>query len=205
MSNILSQEEVDVLLKGLSGGEIDTDRTELGEPGDVLPYDLTSQDRIIRGRMPTFEMTTEKFARLFRLSLSSLLRRVVGVSALSVEMMKFGEFLKTLPVPTSLQIFRMEPLRGSAIFVVESKVIFSLVDILFGGSGQSSFKIEGREFTAIENRLIKRVVLSALADFEKAWKAIIELKVSGRHVYYFNPVLQIVACDFLNRLVNLVL
>jgi flagellar motor switch protein FliM len=178
MSNILSQEEVDVLLKGLSGGEIETDRSELQEAGDVLPYDLTSQDRIIRGRMPTFEMTTEKFARLFRLSLSSLLRRVVGVSALSVEMMKFGEFLKTLPVPTSLHIFRMEPLRGSAVIVVESKVIFSLVDILFGGSGQSSFKIEGREFTAIENRLIKRVVLSALSDWEKAWKAIAELKVS---------------------------
>jgi flagellar motor switch protein FliM len=186
MSNILSQEEVDVLLKGLSGGEIDADRGELHEPGDILPYDLTSQDRIIRGRMPTFEMTTEKFARLFRLSLSSLLRRVVGVSALSVEMMKFGEFLKTLPVPTSLHIFRMEPLRGSAIFVVESKVIFSLVDILFGGSGQSSFKIEGREFTAIENRLIKRVVLSALLDFEKAWKAIIELKVSHQRSE-FNP------------------
>ena len=178
MSNILSQEEVDVLLKGLSGGEIETDRSELQEAGDVLPYDLTSQDRIIRGRMPTFEMTTEKFARLFRLSLSSLLRRVVGVSALSVEMMKFGEFFKTLPVPTSLHIFRMEPLRGSAVIVVESKVIFSLVDILFGGSGQSSFKIEGREFTAIENRLIKRVVLNALSDWEKAWKAIIELKVS---------------------------
>jgi flagellar motor switch protein FliM len=178
MSNILSQEEIDVLLKGLSGGEIDTDRAEQREPGDVLAYDLTSQDRIIRGRMPTFEMTTEKFSRLFRLSLSALLRRVVGVSALSVEMMKFGEFMKTLPVPTSLHIFRMEPLRGSAIFVVESKVIFSLVDILFGGSGQSSFKIEGREFTAIENRLIKRVVLSALTDFEKAWKAILDVKIS---------------------------
>jgi flagellar motor switch protein FliM len=178
MSNILSQEEIDVLLKGLSGGEIETDRTEQREPGDVLPYDLTSQDRIIRGRMPTFEMMTERFARLYRLSLSSLLRRVVGVSALSVEMMKFGEFLKTLPVPTSLHIFRMEPLRGSAIFVVESKVIFSLVDILFGGSGQSSFKIEGREFTAIENRLIKRAVLSALTDFEKSWKAILDVKIS---------------------------
>jgi len=178
MSNILSQEEIDVLLKGLSGGEIETDRAEQREPGDVLPYDLTSQDRIIRGRMPTFEMMTERFARLFRLSLSSLLRRVVGVSALSVEMMKFGEFLKTLPVPTSLHVFRMEPLRGSAIFVVESKVIFSLVDILFGGSGQSSFKIEGREFTAIENRLIKRAVLSALTDFEKAWKSILEVKIS---------------------------
>jgi len=186
MSNILSQEEIDVLLKGLSGGEIETDRVEQRESGDVHPYDLTSQDRIIRGRMPTFEMTTEKFARLFRLSLSSLLRRVVGVSALSVEMMKFGEFLKTLPVPTSLHIFRMEPLRGSAIIVVESKVIFALVDILFGGSGQSSFKIEGREFTAIENRLIKRVVLSALADFEKAWKAIIEVKI-GHQRSEINP------------------
>jgi flagellar motor switch protein FliM len=136
--------------------------------------------------MPTFEMMTERFARLFRLSLSSLLRRVVGVSALSVEMMKFGEFLKTLPVPTSLHIFRMEPLRGSAIFVVESKVIFALVDILFGGSGQSSFKIEGREFTAIENRLIKRAVLSALSDFEKAWKAILDVKI-GHQRSEINP------------------
>ena len=186
MSNILSQEEIDVLLKGLSGGEIETDRVEQRESGDVLPYDLTSQDRIIRGRMPTFEMMTERFARLYRLSLSSLLRRVVGVSALSVEMMKFGEFLKTLPVPTSLHIFRMEPLRGSAIFVVESKVIFALVDILFGGSGQSSFKIEGREFTAIENRLIKRAVLSALTDFEKAWKSILDVKI-GHQRSEINP------------------
>jgi flagellar motor switch protein FliM len=186
MSNILSQEEIDVLLKGLSGGEIETDRAEQREPGDFIPYDLTSQDRIIRGRMPTFEMMTERFARLYRLSLSSLLRRVVGVSALSVEMMKFGEFLKTLPVPTSLHIFRMEPLRGSGIFVVESKVIFALVDILFGGSGQSSFKIEGREFTAIENRLIKRAVLSALTDFEKAWKSILDVKI-GHQRSEINP------------------
>jgi len=186
MSNILSQEEIDVLLKGLSGGEIETDRVEQREPGDFIPYDLTSQDRIIRGRMPTFEMMTERFARLYRLSLSSLLRRVVGVSALSVEMMKFGEFLKTLPVPTSLHIFRMDPLRGSGIFVVESKVIFALVDILFGGSGQSSFKIEGREFTAIENRLIKRTVLSALTDFEKAWKSILEVKI-GHQRSEINP------------------
>ncbi len=186
MSNILSQEEIDVLLKGLSGGEIETDRAEQREPGDFIPYDLTSQDRIIRGRMPTFEMMTERFARLYRLSLSSLLRRVVGVSALSVEMMKFGEFLKTLPVPTSLHIFRMDPLRGSGIFVVESKVIFALVDILFGGSGQSSFKIEGREFTAIENRLIKRAVLSALTDFEKAWKSILDVKI-GHQRSEINP------------------
>jgi flagellar motor switch protein FliM len=178
MSNILSQEEVDVLLRGLSGGEIETDRADAYEPGAVIPYDLTSQDRIIRGRMPTFEMTMEKFARLQRLTLSSLMRRIVGVSILSVEMMKFGEYLKTVPVPTSLHMFKMDPLRGSSIIIIESRLIFTLVDILFGGDGQSNFKIEGREFTAIENSLIKKVVLSTLVDFERVWKPIHEIKVS---------------------------
>ena len=177
MSNILSQEEVDVLLKGLSGGEIETEKAAEQDPFAVIPYDLTSQDRIIRGRMPTFEMTMEKFARLFRLTLSALLRKVVSVSALSVEMMKFGEFLKTLPVPTSLHLFRLDPLRGSALLVVESKVIFTLVEMLFGGSGQQTFKIEGREFTAIETNLIRKIVQNALADLEKAWKTVLDLRV----------------------------
>ena len=93
-------------------------------------------------------------------------------------MIKFGEFLKTLPVPTSLHLFRMDPMRGNAIFVVESKVIFTLVDIIFGGTGTEVFKIEGREFTAIESNLIKKIVLSALADLEESWKALIDLTVS---------------------------
>jgi flagellar motor switch protein FliM len=115
---------------------------------------------------------------MFRATLSSLLRKVVGVSAISVDMIKFGEFLKTLPVPTSLHLFRMDPMRGNAIIVFESKVIFTLVDIMFGGSGRNPFKIEGREFTAIENNLIKKVVLSALVDLEKSWKALIDMKVT---------------------------
>ena len=178
MSQILSQEEVDALLRGIAGGDVDTAPEEVGELSDVAIYDLTSQDRIIRGRMPTLEMTNEKFARIFRGSLSAMLRKVVSVTAVSVDMIKFGEFLKTLPVPTSLHIFRMEPLRGSAIFVVESKIIFTLVDILFGGSGKEFFKIEGREFTAIENNLIRKVVMTALADLEKAWKPLTEIKVA---------------------------
>jgi flagellar motor switch protein FliM len=178
MTNILSQEEVDALLRGISGGEIETQVEEYHEPGAIVTYDLTSQDRIIRGRMPTLEMTNEKFARMFRATLSSLLRKVISVTAVSADMIKFGEFLKTLPVPTSLHLFRMDPMRGNAIFVVESKIIFTLVDIIFGGTGTETFKIEGREFTAIENNLIKKVVLSALADLEKCWKPLIDLKVS---------------------------
>jgi len=105
----------------------------------VVAYDLTSQDRIIRGRMPTLEMTNEKFARMFRTTLSALLRKVATVSAISTDMIKFGEFLKTLPVPTSMHLLKLEPMRGNAIFVVESKIIFALVDILFGGSGKEAF------------------------------------------------------------------
>jgi flagellar motor switch protein FliM len=178
MTNILSQEEVDALLRGISGGEIETQVEEYHEPGAIIPYDLTSQDRIIRGRMPTLEMTNEKFARTFRQTLSSILRKVISITAVSADMIKFGEFLKTLPVPTSLHLFRMDPMRGNAIFIVESKIIFTLVDIIFGGSGTEAFKIEGREFTAIENNLIKKIVLSALADLEKCWKPLIDLKIS---------------------------
>jgi flagellar motor switch protein FliM len=178
MSQILSQEEVDALLRGISGGQVETEQEEINDPSDVVTYDLTSQDRIIRGRMPTLEMTNEKFIRMFRTTLSSLMRKVVSVSTLAVDMIKFGEFLKTIPVPTSLHLFRMDPLRGNAIMVLESKLIFTLVDILFGGTGKEAYKVEGREFTAIENNLIKRVVLSAMADIEKAWKSVIEVKVS---------------------------
>ena len=180
MANILSQEEVDALLRGISGGEIETE-TETGYlqgPSDVMTYDLTSQDRIIRGRMPILEMTNEKFARMFRATLSSLLRKVTSVSAVSTDMVKFGEFLKSIPVPTSMHLFKLDPLRGSGLIVVESKIIFMLVDIIFGGSGRNAFKIEGREFTAIESNIIKKVILSALGDIEKAWQSLVDLKIT---------------------------
>ncbi len=178
MSSILTQEEVDALLRGISGGEIETEVEKPQDSSGVHSYDLTSQDRIIRGRMPTLEMTNEKFARMFRSNLSSMLRKVINVTAISTDMIKFGEFLKTLPIPTSLHLVKMEPLRGNALVILESKVIFTLVDIIFGGGGKSFFKIEGREFTAIENNLIKRVVRSALVDLERAWQALIDLKLT---------------------------
>jgi len=177
VGNILSQDEVDALLRGITDGDVETEISDFRDPSDILTYDLTSQDRIIRGRMPTLEMTNEKFARMFRTTLSSLLRKVTSVSAVSTDMIKFGEFLKMVPVPTSMHLFKMEPLRGSALIVVESKIIFMLVDIIFGGSGKSNYRIEGREFTAIENNIIKKVVLSALGDIEKAWQTLFDLKM----------------------------
>lgn len=177
MSKILSQEEVDALLKGMSGGEIEVE-TDAGTGADgVVVYDLTNQDRIIRGRMPTLEIINDRFARLFRTTLSSSLRKIVDMTTTSVDMVKFGEFMRSLPVPTSLHIFKMDPLRGHAIFVLESKLVFNLVETFFGGTGGGEVKIEGRDFTAIEQQLTRKVVMMSLKDMEQAWKPVHEVSL----------------------------
>ncbi|MBI4797696.1 MAG: flagellar motor switch protein FliM, partial [Desulfarculus sp.] len=173
----LSQDEVDALLKGMSGGEIEVE-TDAGPGADgVVVYDLTNQDRIIRGRMPTLEIINDRFARLFRTTLSSALRKIVDMTTTSVDMVKFGEFMRSLPVPTSLHIFKMDPLRGHAIFVLESKLVFNLVETFFGGAGGGEVKIEGRDFTAIEQQLTRKVVMMSLKDMEQAWKPVHELSM----------------------------
>jgi len=174
----LSQEEVDALLRGVTDGEIETETEEAVDESGIVSYDLTSQERIIRGRMPTLDIINQRFTRLFRNSLSSTLRKVLDVSTVSTDTVKFGEFIKSLPVPASLHIFKMDPLRGFALFIAESKLVFALVDTFFGGGGNVSMKIEGRDFTTIEQRMIKKVVLMALEDFEKAWKPVHNVTIS---------------------------
>ena len=175
MEKILSQDEIDALLQGINGGEVNTTPEPVVQP-DVLSYDFTNPDRIIRGRMPILEVINDQFCRHFRTNLSSSLRRMVDVVSKGVQMMKFGEFIKTLPVPSSLHVFKMDPLRGHAILVIESKLVFTLLDLFFGGSGKMSFRIEGRDFTAIESKLIQKVVAMVFSDMEKAWNSIHPLK-----------------------------
>jgi flagellar motor switch protein FliM len=177
MSKILSQDEVDALLRGMTGGEIEVETDQAASADGVIAYDLTNQDRIIRGRMPTLEIINDRFARIFRSSISAALRKVVDISTTSIDMIKFGEFMRSLPVPTSLHIFRMEPLRGHAIMVIETRLVFNLVDSFFGGDGKSDIKIEGRDFTPIEHRVTRRVVEMVLSDLEKAWKPVHELSL----------------------------
>jgi len=172
MSQVLSQDEVDALLTGISGGEVETETDKPSDTSGIKVYDLTSQEKVIRGRMPVLELISDRFARLVRSSLSSSLRKPVGVTVVSNDMMKYGDFLRALPVPTSLHIYRMEPLRGNVMMVLESKLVFCLVDLSFGGSGKESFKVEGREFTGIENRLVKNLVNIMLNDLKEAWKNI---------------------------------
>ncbi|GIX47061.1 MAG: flagellar motor switch protein FliM [Candidatus Tectimicrobiota bacterium] len=178
MNQYLSQEEVDALLRGISEGEVATEQDSGPEPEGVRPYDLTNPERIIRGRMPTLEILNQKLARLLRAELSSALRRLVDVNAQSVEMLKFGEFLKTLPVPTSMHIFRMPPLRGGALLVIESRLVFALIDSFFGGSGSAQVKIEGRDFTPIEMHMIQRVVHLVFSQMEKAWAPVVPIRIT---------------------------
>jgi flagellar motor switch protein FliM len=172
MGEVLSQNEVDALLRGVGDGEVETETDEPEDTSEVAPYDLTSQEKILRGRLPTLDIINQMFSRLFRSTFSSLMRKSVDVSVVSTDTLKFGDFLRSLPVPSSLHIFRMEPFRGHGLLVVESKLVFSVVDNFFGGSGASEAKITGRDFSTIEIRMIKNVVLNALEDLEKAWKPV---------------------------------
>ena len=172
MGEILSQGEVDALLRGVSEGEVETESDRPEEVSGVTPYDLTSQEKNIRGRLPTLDIINQMFSSLFRNTFSSMLRKAADVSTVSTDTIKFGEFLRSLPVPSSLHIFRMEPLRGHGLMVVESKLVSAIVDTFFGGTGSQEAKITGRDFSAIEIRMTKNVVLSALKDLEKAWKPV---------------------------------
>ena len=172
MGEVLSQGEVDALLRGVSEGEVETESDQPEEVSGVTPYDLTSQEKTIRGRLPTLDIINQMFSSLFRNTFSSMLRKAADVSTVSTDTIKFGEFLRSLPVPSSLHIFRMEPLRGHGLMVVESKLVSAIVDTFFGGTGSQEAKITGRDFSAIEIRMTKNVVLSALKDLEKAWKPV---------------------------------
>ena len=144
MGSVLSQDEVDALLQGVAGDDVVSDEEgnddEEYDPEEIVSFDLTAQDRIIRGRMPTLEIIHDRFVRLFRLTLSNALRRVVDINVRSTELIKFGEFIKTLPVPTSMNLFRMTPLRGNAMMVFETRLVFTLVEMFFGGSGEVDSK-----------------------------------------------------------------
>ncbi|HEB59510.1 MAG TPA: flagellar motor switch protein FliM, partial [Gammaproteobacteria bacterium] len=152
-NDLLSQDEIDALLHGVDSGDVETEDDVEKYDGVARNFDFASQDRIVRGRMPTLEMINERFARLFRISLFNMLRRTAELSVGGVQMMKFGEYVHSLFVPTSLNIVRIRPLRGSALCVFDPKLVFIVVDNYFGGDGRYHTKIEGREFTPTERRV----------------------------------------------------
>ncbi len=169
MEQILSQDEVDALLKGISGGEIEEPETVAEASVAHSTYDFSRQQGISQLKMPAMDVINDAFLRAMRNSLANSLRRIIDITAVPMELERFGAFVRTLPVPSSLQLFKMEPFRGNALFVLEPKLVFALVETFLGGSGARNVRIEGRDFTSIEQRLIQRVINILLSDLEKSW------------------------------------
>lgn len=177
MSNVLSQDEVDSLLKGVTSGEIETESEEEPPSDGVISYDFTRQEQMLRGRLPTFSVINDRFAADFRYNLSGMIRKSVDVEAEPIDMVKFKDFRLSLPVPTSLHVFRMDPLGGQALLVFDSHFVFSLIEYYFGGKGRTHAKIEGRDFTAIENAMIGKVVTQCLDDVARAWEKVFKIDI----------------------------
>lgn len=169
----LSQDEVDELLKGVSG---ETDAPEASAPvveeGGVRPYNLATQERVVRGRMHTLEIINERFARALRTALFNFIRRGADISVGSVRIEKYGDFVRNLPVPTNLNLVHMKPLRGTALFVYDPNLIFLVVDNLFGGDGRFHTRVEGRDFTQTEQRIIRRMLDLTLNSYGQAWRTV---------------------------------
>jgi flagellar motor switch protein FliM len=168
--NFLSQEEVDALLKGVNGDQDDAVAPE--DTSGVRTYNLATQERIVRGRMPTLEIINERFARYLRVGLFNFMRRSAEVSVGSVRVSKYSEFIRNLVVPTNLNLIHMKPLRGTALMVFDPGLVFLLVDNLFGGDGRFHTRVEGRDFTQTEQRIILRILDIVFEAYTKSWEPV---------------------------------
>lgn len=173
VQDLLSQDEIDALLHGADEKPAEEDNRDAN---GVASYDITSQERIVRGRMPTLEMINERFARYTRISLFNMLRRTADVSSGGLQVMKFGEYVHTLYVPTSLNLVKFRPLRSTALFILDAKLVFKLVDNFFGGDGRHA-KIEGREFTPTEIRIVQLMLEQVFVDLTEAWAPVLQLEL----------------------------
>ncbi|MEI6762503.1 MAG: flagellar motor switch protein FliM, partial [Betaproteobacteria bacterium] len=174
--SFLSQEEVDALLEGVTG-ESQKLSEELNEQGEVRPYSISSQERIVRGRMPSMEIVNERFARNLRVGLFNLIRRSPEISLGPVAVQRYSAFLRELAVPTNFNIMAIRPLRGSGLIVCEPALVFGIIEMLYGGVGKFKTRIEGREFSATEQRIIDRLLGVITEEYKKAWKGIYPLEL----------------------------
>jgi flagellar motor switch protein FliM len=175
--DILSQDEVDALLNGMGDGDVATESVvDEQADGTAREYDFGNEERIIRGRMPTLEMINERFGRYLRISLFNMLRRSAEISVGGVQVMKFSEYMHTLFVPTSLNLIHFHPLRGTGLIVFEPNLVFTILDNYFGGEGRFQARIEGREFTATELRVINMVLKLCFEDLTEAWSPVMDVE-----------------------------
>ena len=203
MSDLLSQEEIDALLDGVEGGSVETGADEPLMDGSARSYNFTQQDRIVRGRLPTLEMVNDRFARFFRTGIFNVLRKACEVSVLGVKMVKFAEYVHGLTVPSNLNLIRIKPLRGNALAVFEPRLVFTVIDNFFGGDGRYHARIEGRDFTTTENRVIQIMLGEMFKAMTEAWAPVLGLsfeylnsEINPQFANIVSPTETVVVCRF---------
>ena len=179
---ILSQEEIDALLKGIEAGKVPIAPEKPAEEvtgtkeRKVEKFSFSAARRMVsKMKFPAFEVIHQRFASNSRTTLSAALQRVMDLTVTSVDIMEFHWFLDNVPVPAAYSLISLKPLRGLLIIVFEAKLVYSIVDLLLGGFGRTPPKIEGREFTKIEQRLLRKVVELMIKDYERSWHPIFKV------------------------------
>jgi flagellar motor switch protein FliM len=176
MSEFLSQDEVDSLLRGVTGETVKTEKKEVEDKTKARPYNIASNERIVRGRMPTMEVINERFARMLRVSIFNLIRRTAEISVGPVRVVKFVDFIRNLVLPTNMNLVQAKPLRGNALFILDPNLVFLVVDTMFGGDGRYHSRVEGREFTQTEHRIIQNILGAVFEAYTKAWEPVYPLE-----------------------------
>lgn len=172
--DFLSQEEVDALLKGVTG-ETDEPESTPSEGAGVRSYNIGTQERIVRGRMPTLELINERFARYLRIGMFNYMHRNTEISVGPIRVQKYSEFIRNLVVPTNLNLVAAKPLRGTALFVFDPNLVFLVVDNMFGGDGRFHSRVEGRDFTPTEQRIIQGLLGVVFAEYSRSWKPVFDI------------------------------
>lgn len=175
MSDFLSQDEVDSLLRGVTGEAVEV-KEKVEDKTQARPYNVASNERIVRGRMPTMEVINERFARMLRVSIFNLVRRTAEISVGQVRVVKFVDFIRNLVLPTNMNLVQAKPLRGNALIIFDPNLVFQVVDTMFGGDGRFHSRVEGREFTQTEHRIIQNILGAVFEAYSKAWEPVYPLE-----------------------------
>ena len=173
-TDVLSQDEVDALLKGVTGESDEPESSDDGA-GGIHSYNLGTQERIVRGRMPTLELINERFARYLRIGLFNYMHRTTEISVGPIRVQKYSEFIRNLVVPTNLNLVAAKPLRGTSLFVFDPNLVFLVVDNMFGGDGRFHTRVEGRDFTGTEQRIIQGMLNVVFTEYARSWKPVYDI------------------------------
>ena len=175
MNEVLSQDEIDQLLTAISSGSTESeDFKPVNDTRKIKIYDFKRPDKFSKEQIRTVSIMHETFARLTTTSLSAQLRSIVHVHVASVDQLTYEEFIRSIPTPTTLAVINMDPLKGNAILEIDPAITFSMIDRLFGGTGQGA-KVQ-RDLTDIEQSVMEGIIVRILANMREAWTQVIDLR-----------------------------